>query len=133
MPEFRSRPLSRDSLLAELTAFCSECSARGHTQATLSFGWDSELEFHEMWKPYELPISDARMKVEEAEAQGIVRLGASDVFISVSGVELMLCHESDLHLKGDGPLFLAIAARWQQAGLEPSEVRPSSFKWPGSG
>ncbi|MCE2948224.1 MAG: hypothetical protein LXA50_14280 [Betaproteobacteria bacterium] len=99
----------------------------------MSFGWDSELEFHEMWKPYELPISEALHKVEEAEAQGLVRVGTADVLVSVASVELTLCHESDLHLKGEGSLFQAIAARWEEAGLAPSEVTPSNFKWPGKG
>jgi hypothetical protein len=131
MLEYRSRQLSRESLLVELDTFCAECSTLGYTQAALSYGWDSELEFHEMWKAQDVPLNDIPSKVRDAEALGIVRVGASDVLVKVSCVELTLCHESDIHLKGDGHLFDAIASRWQQAGLEPSEVKPSGFKWPG--
>ena len=131
MPEYRSRPASREELLGELDAFCTECSSRGHVDATLSYGWDSELEFDEMWKPHAVPIHEALAKVQRAEAQGVVSVGTADILITVSGVTLTLCHESDLHLKGDGSLFEAIFARWQSTGLEPSEVKPSGFKWPG--
>jgi len=131
MPEYCSRPAARDELLAELDAFCAECSSRGLVHATLSYGWDSELEFDEMWKPHDVLIHEVPAKVQEAEAQGVVSIGASDVLVTVSGVTLTLCHESDLHLKGDGSLFEAISARWQSTGLEPSEVKPSGFKWPG--
>jgi hypothetical protein len=130
MPEYRSRPASREELLAELGAFCTECTSRGHVYATLSYGWDSELEFDEMWKPHDMPIHEVLATVQEAEASGVVSVGAADVLVTISGVTLTLCHESDLHLNGDGPLFEAISARWQATGLEPSEVKPSGFKWP---
>lgn len=131
MPEYRSRQASRDQLLAELDAFCAECSSRGHVHATLSYGWDSELEFHEIWKPHDVQIHAVLAKVLEAEAHGVVSIGASDVLVTVSDTTVTLCHESDLHLKGDGSLFEAIIERWRSTGFEPSEVMPSGFRWPG--
>lgn len=130
MREYRTRTVSPDTMLAELNAFCSESVSLGHAHLALRFGWDSDVEFHELWKPHQLPISEALARIKEADEQGIVKLGESDILLSVSGVELTLCHESDLHLKGEGALFDVIATRWQRGGLEPSEVKPSSFKWP---
>ncbi|RVT47004.1 hypothetical protein [Rubrivivax albus] len=130
MPEFRTRPLHREVLIEELSAFCGIFAEAGITGASLSFGWDSELEIEEMWQPYEAPLKSITERVEQAEQDGIVRIGAADIFIHVGSVQLLLCHEGDLHLTGEGPVVAKLVARWHEQGLEPVQVENSSFVWP---
>ena len=122
MPEFRTRPLERGPLLAELAATCEALGQAGISQASVSFGWDSNLPIGEMWKEQVVPVQDIADSVATSEANGVSRIGRSDVFVELPGFLLTLCHEGDLHVAGEGPLVVAVVDRWRALGYAPYEL-----------
>ena len=122
MPEFRTQPLERGPLLAELAAVCEALGQAGLSQASVSFGWDSSLPIGEMWKDQLVPLQAIASVVTNSEANGISRIGKSDVFVESPGFLLTLCHEGDLHVAGESPLVQAVVRRWHALGYAPYEL-----------
>lgn len=122
MSEYRTATVEARKLAELLVLACERLSASGIDHASVSFGWDSELPIEDMWKPADVPTGEVPEVIEKAEREGIVTLGAADIFIESPGFRLVLCHESDAHISGESPLVLEILATWRAQGLEPYEV-----------
>jgi hypothetical protein len=121
--EYRTKPISRLQLLAELAAACEAFSLKGLSGVEISFGWDSNLPLDDMWKSSTVLVGDVLSFVGESEKSGVVEIGKGDVFIEVPEFMLTLCHESDAHVSGDSDLVEKFFRRWEASGYDPYEVR----------
>lgn len=121
MTEYRTKPLPRETLLAELEHVCSR-AAGGAEHLLVSYGWDSALELDEMWQGEPVAAQAVRSHVLEAEVAGTVEVGKADIFVEANGFALKLCHEGDVHISGDSALVAEIEQRWRERGYEPYAV-----------
>lgn len=124
MIEHRTHPLSRELMLAELTEICAKLVAVGVEQATVSFGWDSNLDIDDMWQDVEVLLTALPEYLVNAERAGTIEIGKADIFIKTEDIEFTLCHESDLHVTGTSPLVAETRSRWSNLGYEPYPVEP---------
>ena len=127
MPEFRTQPLERQPMLAELAAACEALARTGVAQVSVSFGWDSNLPIDQLWKDQVVPVHEAATAIARSEANGVTQIGQSDVFIECPGFLFTLCHEGDIHVAGESPLVQTIVTRWHALGYAPYELsRPDA-------
>ena len=120
MPEYVTKSLDRNALLALVQDFAEAALRTGTGPLSVSYGWDCGLEIEEMWKPIEVQPSDLTATLLRSEVQGILNIGCADVFIEAGEVRLQLCHESDAHLEGCGTLFQDQLLEWRDRGYEPT-------------
>lgn len=124
MIEYRTPPLSRELMLAELTEICAKLVASGVERAAVSFGWDSNLDIDDMWVDVEVSLTALLEYLANAESAGTIEVGKADIFIKTEDIEFTLCHESDLHVTGTSPLVAETRSRWSNLGYEPYPVDP---------
>lgn len=123
MAEYRTKPIERSLLFAELGALCEALSGAGITEAAVSFGWDSNLAIDEMWKDQIVLVQDVYSFVVNAEALGVVMVGTADIFIEAPDFLFTLCHEGDVHVKGNSTLSRQFVHRWEALDYAPFEVQ----------
>lgn len=111
-------------MLAELTEICAKLVAVGVERATVSFGWDSNLDIDDMWVEVEVLMTALPEYLANAERAGTIEVGRADIFIKIGDIEFTLCHESDLHVTGTSPLVAETLGRWSNLGYEPYSVEP---------
>jgi hypothetical protein len=58
MPEYRTKPIDRSLLLAELAAVREALSLANVVDDSISFGWDSNLPINAMWRDQAVPVKD---------------------------------------------------------------------------
>ena len=124
MIDHRTHPLSRELMLAELNEICANLVAIGVESATVSFGWDSNLDIDDMWKDVDVLLTALPEYLANAEREGTIEVGKADIFIKTEDIEFTLCHESDLHVTGTSPLVAETLGRWSNLGDEPYFVEP---------
>lgn len=122
MVEYRTQPVEPAVLLEELSSFCQAAAAKGTRSAILMFGWDSNLGIDEMWQDIPLSLADIVNYVRAAEQAGTITVGKSDIFVMADGLEIILCHEGDLHIEGDNAVVQPFLKRWESKGFMPYEV-----------
>ncbi len=122
MPEHRSTALTRPLLIEELRAVLDAMIRHGFPNASVSFGWDSNLDFDDMWKAEAMPTQDVLGYILLAEQNEIVEIGKADIFVEGESFRFTLCHESDAHVKGDSSLSEEILKRWRDMGYSPYEI-----------
>ncbi|HWP59125.1 MAG TPA: hypothetical protein VNL14_14625 [Candidatus Acidoferrales bacterium] len=87
----------------------------GETIVSARYGWGSSLHADLQYVPMRLTTAALERFVEDSLAQEIVVPGSSD-FCFVVGerrLEILFCHEGDIHLDGDDPLLIE---RLQKSG-----------------
>jgi hypothetical protein len=124
MIEYRTHPLAPTTLLEELSFYCEVLRGRQIEGTEVMFGWDSNLDIDEMWQ--EMPMSPDEVVgfVLDAQQAGTVVIGKSDIFVSAGGIEITLCHESDLHIKAAPDEAHQFFERWETKGYAPYAVKP---------
>ena len=122
MAEYATRQLNRSQLLHELAAVCEDLVNADVEAVVLMYGWDSNQSIDAMWKPLATPSRRVCDVVSEAEKSGLIEIGKSDVFVDAEGFSFMLCHEGDVHVRGESALVARTAARWFDIGLDPREI-----------
>jgi hypothetical protein len=120
--EHRTHPLSREQMLAEVSELCAKLALAGIERASVSFGWDSNIPIDEMWIDKQVAVSELASYLCKAEVTGAIQIGKSDVFIKSEEIEFVLCHESDLHVRGTHSLVAEIQRRWFNLGYEPYPI-----------
>jgi len=123
MVEYRTKPINRSLPFAELEAVCELLSREGIDKVSVSFGWDSNLSFDEMWKDQTVAVKDIYAFVANSESSGIAQIGKADIFVECPGLLLTLCHEGDIHVKGSSTLVQRLALRWETLDYVPHEMR----------
>lgn len=73
-------------MLAELGAVCDALNALGVAEASVSFGWDSNLPIDQMWKGQRVAVQDIANFIATSGSNGISWIGRSDVFVEVPGL-----------------------------------------------
>ena len=124
MREYRTKPIDRSLLLAELAAVCDALSLDSVVDVSVSFGWDSNLPIDQMWKDKIVPVQDLLLFVTESELSGVIQVDKADIFIDAPEFLFTLCHEGDAHVKGRSDLVQQFAQRWEALGYSPREVQP---------
>lgn len=124
MIQYRTQSVGAAVLLGELSAFCDVAAAEGAESAILMFGWDSNLGIDEMWQDIFLPLADVVEYVRAAEKAGTITVGKLDIFVKANGLEITLCHESDLHIEAEGASAQQFLERWESKGFMPYTVLP---------
>lgn len=69
---------------------------------TLSYGWGCNLHPDLWYKPMNVGLDLFPYFIQDSLAQGIFQIGQSDLLIESpdSHLQLLLCHESDIHIDG---------------------------------
>jgi hypothetical protein len=86
------------------------------------FGWDSNLSIDEMWQDISVPLDSVVDFVLAAERAGTIVVGKSDVFVESGGLQITLCHESDIHIKAEEATAQQFFDRWRSKGFTPYAV-----------
>jgi len=120
--EYRTKPIDRSQLLAELTELCSVLERNHFSDVAVSFGWDSNIPIDSMWDKHIVDVKDVHSFIARSEQSGLVGLGSGDVFIEAPQFEFLLCHEGDVHVKGSSGLVQQFVHRWEMLGYSPYEV-----------
>jgi hypothetical protein len=125
--EVRCRPLDRAALLAEVDFLAAFLVERGLDSIRWMYGTFCNVDVDEYWIDRPGRASDLRGLVAREEAAGTLRLGEGDLIATTEsgGVEVVLCHESDVHFTGPDELALLVEARWRNMGFEPYRVEPA--------
>lgn len=126
MTEHITKQLNRQSLLDELAFVSSELARAGIQEAQVSFGWDCNLPFDELWQDQSVRVDEILAFVRRAEQAGTVEVGKGDIFVKTQGFCLTLCHESDAHVDGTAALVGEIVERWQRLNYQPYEAKPQA-------
>jgi hypothetical protein len=86
------------------------------------FAWGNEY-YPGDWLEEETALSALVQKVQAVEESGLGRLGRDDLYSKISGLEFLLCHESDLHLKFEKTTedVEHFYNRWGELGYGPTE------------
>lgn len=85
MTEYRTTPLHRQSLLEELAFVSGKLAQAGIQVAQVSFGWDCNLPFDELWQEHDVKVDGILEFVHQAEQRGTVEVGKGDVFVKMPG------------------------------------------------
>jgi hypothetical protein len=125
MPEYRTKPIDRSALLAELAAVSEALSLANVVDVSISFGWDSNLPINAMWKDQTVPVKELLSFVTKSEMSGVAQVGKADIYIEAPEFEFALGHEGDAHVKGCSDLVQKFARRWEALGYSPYEVQNS--------
>ena len=133
MREWRTKPLDRPALLAELAAVAEALRLAGVRHADVSFGWDSNLAVDEMWKAKPVLVEQLVAFAEASERAGLIDIGASDLLIEALKVEFVLCHEGDAHISGESVFVRQIVDRWCALDYAPHEIGKGSATQTGPG
>jgi len=126
MTEYRTKPLHRQSLLNELAFASSKLAQVGIQVAQVSFGWDCNLPFDELWQEHDVKVDGILEFVRQAEQRGTVGVGKGDIFVKTPGFCLTLCHEADAHVEGTTDLVGEMVERWVRLNYRPYAVKPQA-------
>jgi len=110
--------------MQELAFYCEVLTRNGITTTDVMFGYDSNLAMDEMWREMPVPPQGVVEFVLAAERAGTVMVGKSDIFVAASGIEIALCHESDLHIKAARETALEFFNRWNDKAYSPYALKP---------
>ncbi len=119
---FIGRPLDVQAVRLDFEAFVAELESRPSEKVHVVFGfaWGNEIYEHD-WLELVLTGSELRARVEAAEAAGLGKVGADDLFIRLPllGVERHYCHEADIHVtanSSNNPYLQAERRAWLERG-----------------
>ena len=119
--ELVTRRLSGEELRQELAGTLDLMRDAGIAACGIAFGfaWAFEYYADDSWEAESIQLERVWEKIEELETRGLGRFGDDDIVISIQGMELRFCHESDVHLTVHDRSELAetIELGWQQRGL----------------
>jgi hypothetical protein len=119
MPEYRTKPLNRQSLLNELAFVSNKLMQTGIDEVQVSFGWDSNLPIDDMWQEHGVKVDKILEFVRQAEETGIVEVGRGDIFVKTQDFSFTLCREADAHVEGTADLVGEMVERWGQFHYQP--------------
>lgn len=121
--ELVTRRLSRDELWAETAHIVQTLQAAGVTECEVQLGWPWALSYYDddTWPAETIPVAGLLDFVHSLERRQLGLLGEDDLFVTVPGVELRLCHEADIHLEfvADDSIGEVLAMRCAENGLLP--------------
>jgi len=123
---FIGRPPDAEAVRKDFEQFVAELESRPSERVGVVFGfaWGNEI-YERDWLELDLTGSELRTRVAEAEAAGLGRIGADDLYITLPalGVERQYCHEADIHVTAEDashPYVEAERQRWLACGWEVS-------------
>lgn len=121
---FIGRPPDVEAVRKDFDDFVAQLESRPAERVRVLFGfaWGNEI-YERDWLELDLTGSELRARVAEAEAAGLGKIGADDLYITlpVLGVERQYCHEADIHVtSGDAQHQYAEGERekWLERGWE---------------
>ncbi|MCC2955168.1 hypothetical protein LK542_05990 [Massilia sp. IC2-477] len=130
--EYRTQALEPAVLLEELAFFCQATAVEGNGAAIVMLGWDCNLNIEEMWQDIPMSLDAVVDFVLAAERAGTLVIGKSDVFVDSGGLQLTLCHESDVHIEGEEAAAQPFLERWTGKGFAPYALPTNSLNSNGS-
>jgi hypothetical protein len=126
--DLQIHPQSLATLRAELTSLLAHLPALGFEACELLFGWawrEGPNDPSPSWKIYRTPLAEVEGAIGEEQAAGLGEFGRDEVCLLVGGKRLLVrfCGNAGLHLfySGPDPLAEPFFARWDAAGLGPTE------------
>ena len=122
MQEIVTREIPNDDVRRELERVIRWLADDGRTQCQMMPGWACRLPASELWQPSTLRLEDALAYFDQAVASGTIVPGASDFWLASDDrqVEVLFCHEGDVHLKAAPEAVATRALReWSEARLLP--------------
>ena len=109
--------LTREQMLEELRYTASEFQRVGVLMCNVEFGFAWQLADHE--KVTSVAPADVEALIQDLERVNAGVLGEDDVRLRVDGIEVLFCHDSDVHVFHDDErlsLVLGWTNRWVALG-----------------
>jgi hypothetical protein len=122
--------LRPELLAAEVAELVRVIQERGRGDLDLMHGFAYDVE--NQWEWFSLPASGFSAFLEASARKGIYGHGQGDLYVKIpsAGVEVTLCHESDIHIAGDGKGFLDyFRTRWLGQGIKVWLRRQDGAHW----
>ena len=121
---FIGRPPDAEAVRRDFDDFVTALESRPSEKVRVVFGfaWGKEIYEHD-WLELDLTGGELRSRVAAAEAAGLGKIGADDLYITLPalGVERQYCHEADIHVTAADaahPYLEAERRRWLDRGWE---------------
>ena len=128
--EFVARPPGNDPAVAVRQYFDSfvdrlETDPSRTVIVLFGFAWGNEIYEHD-WLELTLTGTELRDRVANTEADGLGRIASDDLHITIPelGVQILYCHESDIHVIADSctnPYLISQQEEWQRNGWNVTE------------
>jgi hypothetical protein len=119
--ELVTEPLAPEIMSKQIAEAATVILAAGVERVAVEYGWGCNLNPMQLWQEIEVATAELSEFVKSAIREGVFRLGASDLFVRVKSLELQLlfCHESDIHMKGRrSDLKERMAESWLRQGIK---------------
>jgi hypothetical protein len=118
------RPPDFETVRRDFDEFVTDLESRPLEKVRVLFGfaWGNVIYEHD-WLELDLTGSELRSRVANAEAAGLGKIGADDLYITIPtlGVQRQYCHEADIHVTAADakhPYVEAERQRWLSRGWE---------------
>jgi len=128
--EIRCEPLGPDRLATEVGELVLAIQERAQGELSVMYGWAYEVENQWEWIP--MPVNGLSEFLDASARRGIYKHGQGNLLVKLPslGVEVMLCHESDIHIQGDVNDFLDFfRVRWLGKGIKVWQRSQDDAKW----
>ncbi|GAB4093023.1 hypothetical protein GCM10028786_19500 [Flaviaesturariibacter terrae] len=123
----RTPILTFDQRLPELTFIIELLRSYNIKTVDLLFGWPWGNEYGG-WTPFQIGLDEILTKISEAEASGAGTFKEDDLSIIADKpqIELLFCHEYDLHLdfNDENTIVAAILDHWRTCGYQLTNKTP---------
>ncbi len=118
--EICSEMLQANRLAVEVAEVVRAIQERANGDLSVMYGYGCADEEKNQWKWISVPVAKLSEFLAASAQRGIYEQGSADLHISVPclAVEVTLCHESDIHIKGETNEFLDyFRLRWLRQGI----------------
>lgn len=121
---FIGRPPNAEAVRRDFDEFLAHIESTPSKTVAVVFGfaWGNEI-YERDWLELNLTGRELRVRVAEAEASGLGKIGSDDLYIKLPdlGIERQYCHEADIHVTAAEPSHPYVQAerqRWIDLGWE---------------
>ena len=128
--ELTSGRLSRDVYLGAISEVVEFLRAAGVEYVLVAYGFFCDCPDEQLYQDVSMPLDRLLSYIAEAEAADFYEVGKANLHVTdpAGRVEIMLCHESDIHfISEDATLVERLKAEWIAKGYpgEGDECGPT--------
>ncbi len=123
--EIRTSILEEEQIRGELGYLIKCFSEKGQESCEILFGYAWGVDYYpgKEWSYESVKLSKLEVKISEVEQLEIGSLANDNLWVQVGGLEVLFCHESDIHIlfKTTNSEIEHFYERWLTLGFNPSE------------
>jgi hypothetical protein len=111
--DLRSDILERDEFLLAIQQVVALLHEAGIREVIVSYGWDCDCPDERRYQDNTMASDELWTFIKESEAVGYYRAGENDLHVRDGDgrIEILFCHESDIHLNTDEPALYEMLRR----------------------